>query len=354
MSQVNSPPISGKAKGGFARSEKLSADRRSEIARTAAEARWSGALQATHDGKIHLGDTVLDCAVLADGRRVLSQRGVDKALGRKAGGADWRRKEAAGELPVFLGPQNIKPFISDELALLVSKPILYRVNNLVGYGVEASILPQICDVWLKARDAGVLLSSQIRTATKADMLMRGLAHVGIIALVDEATGYQEVRDRVALQAILDKFLRKEFAVWAKRFPDQFYQEIFRLRNWEWKGMKVNRPGAVAAYTRDLVYKRLAPGVLKELETRNPKDEKGNRKAKHHQWLTDDLGVPALNQHLHAVMTLMRASDNWELFKKMIDRSLPIRGDSLQMALFTDPETTEHSPLAVRSASSAQE
>jgi hypothetical protein len=111
--------------------------------------------------------------------------------------------------------------------------------------------------------------------------MRALAHVGIIALVDEATGYQEVRDRLALQEILDKFLLKEFATWAKTFPDEFYKEIFRLHGWQWRGMKVNRPQIVAHYTKDLVYARLAPGILAELEKRNPKDERGYRKAKHH-------------------------------------------------------------------------
>ena len=34
-------------------------------------------------------------------------------------------------------------------------------------------------------------------------------------------------------------------------------------------MSVNRPQAVAAYTRDLVYARLAPGILKELEREIP-------------------------------------------------------------------------------------
>jgi hypothetical protein len=45
----------------------------------------------------------------------------------------------------------------------------------------------------------------------------------------------------------------------------------------------------AAYTRDLVYERLAPGVLAELEQRSPKDENGRRKNKLHQWLSDDYG-----------------------------------------------------------------
>src|SRR5206468_6981574 len=99
--------------------------------------------------------------------------------------------------------------------------------------------------------------------------------------------YQEFRDRHALQALLDRYLRKELAAWAQRFPDEFYQNIFRLRNWEWKGMSVNRPWIVGKLTKDIVYARLAPGIIKELEQRNPMDEKGHRKARHHQWLTED-------------------------------------------------------------------
>jgi hypothetical protein len=76
-------------------------------------------------------------------------------------------------------------------------------------------------------------------------------------------------DRLALQAILDKYLRKEFAAWAKQFPDDFYREIFRLRNWTWRGIKVNRPQVVARYTNDLVYARLAPGVLKVRHRQDP-------------------------------------------------------------------------------------
>ncbi len=65
-----------------------------------------------------------------------------------------------------------------------------------------------------------------RIAKAASLLIRGLAYVGIVALVDEATGYQEVRDKRALQSILDKYLRKELAAWAKRFPDEFCKEMF--------------------------------------------------------------------------------------------------------------------------------
>lgn len=84
----------------------------------------------------------------------------------------------------------------------------------------------------------------------------------------------------------------------------------------------------------MVYLRLAPGILRELEVRNPRDNKGNRKAKHHQWLTEDIGHQALAQHLYAVIGLMRLADSWESFKHMIDRAYPKRGDTLP--LFSEP------------------
>ena len=109
--------------------------------------------EATHVGEIQIGELIIPCAVLADGRRVLSQRGVGRALGRGYGGKDWR--EGAGQLPFFFVAKNIKPFISNELEAVVAEPILYRDKRAGGrpaHGLDATVLPQICDVWLKARD----------------------------------------------------------------------------------------------------------------------------------------------------------------------------------------------------------
>ena len=79
----------------------------------------------------------------------------------------------------------------------------------VGFGYSAELLPKVCDVYLRARDAGVLAANQQHIAKQADILMRALAHVGIMALVDEATGYQYDRARDALARILEKFIAKE-------------------------------------------------------------------------------------------------------------------------------------------------
>jgi hypothetical protein len=131
--------------------------------------------------------------------------------------------------------------------------------------------------------------------------------------------------------------RKELATWAKRFPDEFYEHIYRLRGWKWKGRGKNPPQVVASYTKDIVYARLAPQILKELELRNP-IEGGRRKGAHHQLLTDDVGHPALAQHLHAVVTLMRVSKNWDQFKMMLNVAHPKRKDTLQLPLMAEFET----------------
>ncbi len=339
-------PISKQAKGGRRRAAVLTSEEMSQIASKAARARW-GVPKATHQGVIQLGELAIDCAVLPDGTRVLSERSVGRALGRVRGGAyvpkgeQQRTGEPAGDggekLPFFASAATLRPFIDNDLLVAMTSPIRYQhlTSNNVAHGFAASTLPKVCNVWLRARDAGELSKPQLAVAQRAEMLMRGLAEVGIVALVDEATGYQEVRDKKALQAILDQFLQKELAAWAKRFPDEFYKEIFRLRGWKWSTLK--RPGVVAAYTKDLVYARLAPGVMEELERRNPVTDSGRRKARHHQWLSDDVGHPALAQHLHAIIGFMRASDSWDGFKRLVDRAYPKRGSNLELELSTPPK-----------------
>ena len=289
---------------------------------------------ATHVGIIEIGDAKIPCAVLDDGRRVLTESGISESLGSRTGGAKKIKREAVeggwAPLPIFVAPKGLKPFISSDLESGLTNPLKFRQGNRIVMGFEATLLPQVCDVWLKARDAGALQAQQLARAQKADMLMRGLAHIGIIALVDEVTGYEEVRDRLALQAILDAYLRKELAAWAKRFPDEFYRQMFRLRGWQWRAMSVSRPSIVGKYTNDLVYERLADGIMDELQRRNPKDEKGQRQVRHHQWLTADVGHPALAQHLHAVIGFMRASSTWDQFYRLLQRAFPKKGQTIPM------------------------
>lgn len=285
---------------------------------------------ATHEGALQIGNAEIPCYVLENGERVLSTRGIMKALGRS-----WRgRKYTGTELPVFLEANNLKPFINKELGPVLTARQIRTHRGAASEAFPAEILPVVCDIYLRAREAGVLTSPQAIVAQQCEILVRALSRVGIIALVDEATGFQAVRPRDALQQYLELLIRKELAVWAKKFPDEFYENIYKLRNWTWPGMAKNRYSVVAHYTRDLVYERMAPGLLAELETKTPKDEKGNRDHKMHQWLTGDIGDPMLASHMQSLLTLQRLAIangwGWQKFMHMVDQVMKKKGDSLDL------------------------
>lgn len=202
--------------------------------------------------------------------------------------------------------------------------------NSIAYGYEATILADLCDIILAAREVGALSKIQLVYAKQCEILVRGFARVGIISLVDEATGYQEVRDKIALQEVLAKYITGELLEWARMFPDEFYKELFRLRGWQYHNMSMKRPILVGKFTVDLVYKRLAPGVYAKLKLVNPKNEKGRLRHTYTQWLTDEDGKPALDRHLHTLTALMRASSTWDGFMRLTNRSLPILTQNLPL------------------------
>lgn len=320
-------------KGGKARALKLTSQERSAIAKKAATERWGGRVpRATHNGDLKIGNLTIPCAVLDDGTRVLTQQGFLEAIGRSGKPAKGRGSQIEKVAP-FLDLDNLIAFVDQDLADS-TKPIVFQVpSGSRAYGYKAELLPRVCEVYLQARDAGELLKSQQNMAKACEILMRALAHVGIVALVDEATGFQYDRSRRALEEILEAFIKDELGKWAKRFPDEFYAELFRLKRLPWPSEK-NPPQYVGHWTNNLVYKRIAPGVLDELRAKTPKSKKGHRRNRFHQWLTDDVGHPKLQEHISAVIALMKSSDDWEDFEKRLNKALP---KFKPMPLFDDHE-----------------
>jgi hypothetical protein len=101
-------------------------------------------------------------------------------------------------------------------------------------------------------------------------------------------------------------------------------------------MGKNRYSVVAYYSRDLVYERLGPGLLKELEGKSPKNGDGYRASRLHQWLTDDVGDPLLAQHLHSLVMLQRLAiangHGRHRFLNSVNLVLPKRGKTLEVPL----------------------
>ncbi|MEM8305784.1 P63C domain-containing protein, partial [Morganella morganii] len=177
------------------------------------------------------------------------------------------------------------------------------------------------DLYLRAREAGAIKTiDQQEAARKAEILVRSLAKVGIIALVDEATGYQRDRKRDALASLLEKFIAKEMRPWLRTFQLEFFEELCRV----WGYKMPEKPGAYppvfAHVIRDIVYDRLAPGVRAQLQELKKKNG-----GKMHQWLTEHAGYGDLTRHLGELTMLLRLTDDGkkDIFMENLNRLKPV-------------------------------
>ena len=322
---------------GEARAKALSASKRSEIAKKAAASRWDKASdvpQAAYTGELTIGEMTFPCSVLSNGDRILTQSDFMKGMGMYYSG--WVAKnrssdDIAAEVPHFLSFKSLKPFVDRHLGSLQSIAVKYRTERgSLAHGIKADIIPKICDVWIDADEAGGLGKRQAEIASRARLLMRALAHVGIIALVDEATGYQRDRASDALSKILEAFIAKELQPWVKTFPDEYYAQIFRLRGLNFPRDNVKRPQYFGHLTNDIIYRRLAPAVLEELKKTTPKTPSGKLKDHLHRRLTPDLGHPKLREHMASVVTAMKLSSDYDDFKLKLDILHPRYDETLPM------------------------
>ncbi|HSZ35212.1 MAG TPA: P63C domain-containing protein [Puia sp.] len=147
--------------------------------------------------------------------------------------------------------------------------------------------------------------------------------VSIIALIDEVTGYQDIRVKDELERIFNELLLEKAKKYIVTFPLELYKQMFRLNGWEWKPENAQkRPGVLGTWTNDLIYDRMAPGLLSELERRNPKDERGYREHKHFQFLTEEVGEPKLREYFDGLLALARANTSWKKFYEIVEKAFP--------------------------------
>jgi P63C domain len=348
LSQVGAP------KGGRARAQALTPEERREIARMAAEKRWekhdTALPKEEYTGTLRIGDKEIPCANLDNGLRVLSGPGVSRIFGSRKIGVNARAWERTGnlpQLPPFLTAANLQPYIPKDLMDFLTMRIRYKSKRgPIVWGYEAALLPRICKAISDADKAGALHARQKYLVDTAQILIDAFALVGIIALVDEATGYQEDRDREELHKILAAYISEELLPWAQQFPDEFYHQMFRLRGWQYHPMTKGAPRGprkAGELTAQIVYEKLPPGVLDELRKRNPVVRKWRRKSRHHQFLTNDIGQEHLRAHLIAVTALMRASTSWREFEVLLERSFPSYKKSTQIEM--DMEQERHYEMA---------
>lgn len=318
----------GASKGGKARANTMTREERVEVARNAVRARWAKAgklKQPIHEekkdlslevqeppqetlpysmfrGKIQIGDIELECHVLNDFRRVFTQTEMVRVLTAGKGSSN---------LDVHL---RGNPLIDNELA--AKKIVEFKIagNPQIAKGREAIVLIEICDKYLEARDQKKLLTSgQKRYALRAEIIMRACAKVGIIALVDEATGYQTFRAKNALQLKLQAFISDDLQEWTRMFPPEFWFELARLEGIHYSPR--NRPLRWGKYIMAFVYDAIDKDVGKQLRKLNPNP---HFKDNLHQRLKD-FGKDKVAAQIQSVTTIMKLCDNMDDFRAKFAR-----------------------------------
>ena len=312
----------GASKGGQARANVLTPEQRKEIARKAISVRWekaranpeqvspAGNVLKTKDddvidpialfpGKLTIGDTDFNVYVLDNRKRVMSQREVVRLLTGKHSGA----------LPGLLGRQAVSEYV--DIESILSQTINFSIpgTQFKGVGYEATLLLDICDAYLKARDEKKLSGNQLKIAKQAEIITRACAKVGIIALIDEATGYQAFREKQELQLKLQAFIAEDMQEWARMFPDEFWFELARLEGVRYSPR--SRPLRWGKYIMAFVYDAVDSDVGKELRTKNPDP---HFRQNHHQWLKD-FGRQKVHDQIERVITIMKLCTDMADFRQ---------------------------------------
>jgi hypothetical protein len=282
------------------------------------------------DKPLVLNGVEIPCYVLDNETRVITQSGLLKALGMSGGGS---KIVGTRKIDEFLATSALSRFVDKDLTTRAKNAIPFRINGkTLAFGYEATILVDICDSIMQA--AKTKEGKRIRKyiVDSAEMLIRAFAKVGIIAMIDEITGYQEIRGKLALQKFLDKFLLEEHAKYIPTYPDEFFETIYKMKGWDWNIVnKGKNPSVMGHYINNFIYSRVAPQILSELKKLNPSIPGKGRKYKHTQYIDKDFGHPKLKEHIASLIALGKASGyNWRNFQRLVNRALPKYGHSLEL------------------------
>ena len=308
-----------RARGGKARMEKLSPEERKELASAAARKRWSQKRVAAPQGDtmdsaqspaaiawgtLKIGETMLPCYVLDNGERVFSLKGAVVGLIETEG----------GQLAEYIKVKDLRPFLPDDLVPAENDVIPALIQFDTGgegfiksaRGLPVEKFMDLCAAYSTAADNTQLSERQNRIATNANRFLRACAKVGIVALVDEATGYQGQREADELQFKLNLFLAESMRKWEKTFPDELWSQFGRLTGWEKPAHQ--RPKYWGRLVIELVYKYLDPDVAEWLQDNAPKPSHGQN---YHQWLSSQYGLQRLVEHIWKLVGVASACDTMD-------------------------------------------
>lgn len=256
--------------GGSIRFAQMSPADRSELGLKAVLTRWAkprpDIRRAEFKGTIRVGETSIGCALLDDGTRVVVDRDLALAFGRKK---QMRRRtdESGVKLPSYLSASPLKRFVTAAVLSELSTTTIVRApNRSTILARPAQILQTTCQCWLDAKAEGKLSSQQAPIATFAVEMMATIeAAGGISALVDKATGYDMVVVREAVVQSLEGKIDADFLPWLRRFPSDLFREFFRVSEILYSSERVSEALNLDDLIQQFIISRLSEVALKEIK-----------------------------------------------------------------------------------------
>lgn len=276
-------------------------------------------------GPLKIMDIELDCYILEDGTPVLNKGKMMKAIGRQ-----WKGSSRTNR-PNFIGAKNLQAFIKPDLEEALIGIDFYDGSRLIS-GYHSDTLALVCNVYLEAREAGVLTTSQQPIAQMCEILIRSFAKVGIRALIYEQLGFEKFKHPEAFRMLIDSYLSDEIRKWSKEFPDELFIQMDRIYGNE-KTTSRNRPLYYAKFIRKYIYGPIEKGiVLKKLDEKTPKDKKGRKKVRLFQSASEEVGLPAIRSQIWQTVAVLKTSSSKRRFESNFAR---LMGQSYQSDLFED-------------------
>jgi hypothetical protein len=268
----------------------------------------------------------LVAAILDDEDRthLFSESSLAKAFGFKGSATYWeKRKKGTAVLPSYLSNSALKDYITADLIDKLATAVPYlSTSKVVSTGIEATALPLICDVFVRAGNDNPDNEALVTAGKRAYAIILAFSQFGVLKWVEQITGYRYTdEDTQIVKSLKEYGVSPTIVEWQREFQSEFYRHIYRLKGWPYNPNTTARPQVIGTYTNQYVYNYLPKDVFAWIKENTPKSKAGNKTAKYFQSLDDKIGKEKLRNQMVSVTMLLKLSRSWLEFKQYFARSL---------------------------------
>lgn len=250
-------------------------------------------------------------------------------------GISPRVKDVVSSFAKFLTHPSVRSTSSNRILDRLRKGYSIGKSGADTLFVDSRVITDFCRLMLSLRATGKLAGIYLSYARNCECFMLGLADTGLAALIDEATGYCK-RQKDEYRRLFRAYISEYHSEWVKEFQDSFFDGIYKVYHLTKSGK--NHPSFFGVFINKYVYFPLANShgaILEKLKEKDPIVNVCGRKYKLHQFLTKEVGKPALQKHLNQVETLLSISSDKGMFKRYFKKAFPQPFDQLEFELGDD-------------------